>query len=299
MDSQKLENMLNLSLNISESDREKSRVLGVGFEPEEQRWELIVKFNGDPEWFARQGIDAEILLAGYAIVTIPQSRIPFLIAAEEIEYVEMPKELIYNVYFAKQQSCFPLQITDALENGRDEDTDNGGNLTGKGCLVAVFDSGIDYSLPDFLTGDAASENVQSRIRYLWDQSLTPNPEEGMQPPEGFLIGVEFTQQQITEAVRTGGQEGFKIVPSSDVSGHGTAVTAIAAGSNPNRLYTGAAPGADLLIVKLGQPGNSSWPRTTQLMRAFAYALRKARKLRMPLAVNLSFGNSYGPHEHCN
>ena len=296
MDSQKLENMLNLSLNLSEEDREKSAALNVGFEETEQTWELIVKYNGDPEWFEREGIQAEILLAGYAIVTIPQSRIPLLTASEQIEYVEMPKEFIYNIYFAKQQSCFPEVSGERVslrESGLSEQ-----NLTGQGCLIAVFDSGIDYTLPDFLVGSNSGtrENVESKILFLWDQSLEPDPEKGFYPPAGFSLGVEFSQEQISQAVRAGGTEGFQLVPSRDVTGHGTAVAAIAAGNNPNRRYTGAAPGADLLIVKLGQPGSGSWPRTTQLMRAFTYALRKARELGMPLVVNLSFGNSYGSHD---
>ena len=56
----------------------------------------------------------------------------------------------------------------------------------------------------------------------------------------------------------GGEETFRRVPSMDISGHGTAVAAIAAGSNPNARYTGAAPGAALLIVKLGQAGSGAY-----------------------------------------
>ena len=106
-------------------------------------------------------------------------------------------------------------------------TDRGG-LTGSGCIVAVFDTGIDYSLPDF------RDSAGSRILYLWDQTLAPDPERGFFPPEGFSVGVEFTQAQITEALEAGGEETFRRVPSMDISGHGTAVAAIAAGSNPNR-----------------------------------------------------------------
>ena len=156
--------------------------------------------------------------------------------------------------------------------------------------MAVFDTGIDYSLPDF------RDSAGSRILYLWDQTLAPDPERGFFPPEGFSVGVEFTQAQITEALEAGGEETFRRVPSMDISGHGTAVAAIAAGSNPNAQYTGAAPGAALLIVKLGQAGSGAYPRTTQLMRAMTYALGKAQALGMPMAVNLSFGNSYGAHD---
>ncbi len=309
MASQKLENILNLSLALSEEERARSQVLNIGFDEKEKTWELIVKFHGEISRLEQEGIGIEVLLAGYAIVTLPENRISFLTEQPEIEYVEMPKELTYSVYFAKQQSCFP-EVEEAVLYANDSyRTGNSGfsaemtgeYLTGRGCLMAVFDSGIDYTLSDF-----RDLNGESRILYLWDQSLTPQPENGLEPPQGFSLGVEFTKEQIDavllensenpEAMREQAEEGRRRIPSSDVTGHGTAVAAIAAGSNPNRLYTGAAPGASLLIVKLGSAGNSAWPRTTQLMRAFTYALRKAQEWDMPLVINLSFGNSYGAHD---
>ena len=286
MNSQKLENILNLSLDSSMEEREKSRTLNVGFDREDKTWELIVKFHGDISRLESEGIKVEILLAGYAIVTIPENLIPALTALDEIEYVEKPKDLLYSVYDAKQQSCFP-PVGSFYADGP---ASGNGNLTGRGCIVAVLDSGIDYTLPDF------RNSMGSRILYLWDQSLIPDPERGFYPPEGYSLGVEFTQEQINQALEAGEEEGFRLVPSIDVSGHGTAVAAIAAGSNTNARYTGAAPGAALLIVKLGQAGSGSYPRTTQLMRGLSYALGKAQALGMPLAVNLSFGNSYGAHD---
>ncbi len=296
MNSQKLENILNLSLELTEKERAKSQALNIGFDEKEKTWELIVKYHGEISRLEQEGIGIEVLLAGYAIVTLPENRIPFLTEQPEIEYVEMPKELIYSVYFARQQSCFP----DVSGNFEDRETDPQ-YLTGRGCLMAVFDSGIDYTLVDF-----RDENGESRILYLWDQSLMPQPENGLVPPQGFSIGVEFTKRQIDIALSGQSQNGgtavqqseeiMRWIPSRDITGHGTAVAAIAAGSNPNRLYTGAAPGTSLLIVKLGSAGNSAWPRTTQLMRAFTYALRKAQELNMPLVINLSFGSSYGAHD---
>ena len=303
MDSQKLEDILNLSLDSTMEEREKSLTLNVGFNEAEQTWELIVKFHGDISRLNGGRISVEVLLAGYAIVTIPESLIPALTALDEIEYVEKPRELLYNVYDAKRQSCFPPVgdfsgeragvfpfSPDSLQNGGMSLSAENGGLTGAGCLVAVFDSGIDYFLPDF------QNRAGSRILYLWDQTLTPDEERGFYPPEGFAVGVEFTKERIDEAIALGETEGFLLVPSADVSGHGTAVAAIAVGSSTNARYTGAAPGASLLIVKLGQAGSGSYPRTTQLMRAMTYALKKAQELGMPLAVNLSFGNSYGAHD---
>ena len=46
MQDQKLENLLNLALDATPRERERSLVLDVGFEPEERRWDLIVKYSG-------------------------------------------------------------------------------------------------------------------------------------------------------------------------------------------------------------------------------------------------------------
>ncbi len=136
--------------------------------------------------------------------------------------------------------------------------------------------GIDYRRRDF-----RKENGDTRILYLWDQT----------------VGEEYDSQQINEALQAEQEsDSYALLPSRDVSGHGTAVAGIAAGYNPETSYIGAAPGADLLIVKLGLPGELGFPRTTEIMRGVTYALRKAQEIKKPLVINLSFGNSYGAHD---
>ena len=102
-----------------------------------------------------------------------------------------------------------------------------------------MDSGIDYRMPDF-----RKEDGSSRILALWDQELER----------------EFSQEQSDEALQAESRDGaLELVPSIDRSGHGTAVAAIAAGSNPNLRLRGAAPGAGLLVVKLSQKQNGYPP----------------------------------------
>ena len=107
--------------------------------------------------------------------------------------------------------------------------------------------------------------------------------------------MEFDSAQINQALAApAGQRQYELLPSIDSSGHGTAVAGIAAGDSP--MYQGVAPEAELLIVKLGLPDAASFPRTTEIMRAVTYAIHKAIELRMPLVINLSFGNTYGAHD---
>ena len=94
------------------------------------------------------------------------------------------------------------------------------------------------------------------------------------------------------------ERAYEIVQSRDVSGHGTAVAAIAAGNGweGGGHYRGVAWESELLVVKLGTPLADSFPRTTELMRALDYVVGIAQEWRMPVAVNLSFGNTYGSHD---
>ena len=89
-----------------------------------------------------------------------------------------------------------------------------------------------------------------------------------------------------------------MVPSQDISGHGTAVAGIAAGNGrgSGNLYAGVAPESELIVVKMGSPMPDGFPRTTELMQAMDYVVRKALEFRMPVAINLSFGNTYGSHD---
>lgn len=66
---------------------------------------------------------------------------------------------------------------------------------------------------------------------------------------------------------------------------------VAAGSS-----MGVAPKADLLVIRLGNPQTNSFPRTTQLMRGVNYAVNLGVTLNRPVAVNISFGNTYGDHQ---
>lgn len=279
---QKRENILNLALETDVQERVRSEDLNVGFCMGTRCWELIAKYHGDLEEAARQISDlitVEYLIAGYAILTVPEQLVDAVTALEQVEYLEMPKRFFYSIDTGIADStCFAPVTLGAPY------------LTGKGVLILVADSGIDWKRRDF-----RDSRGRTRIRYLWDQTLTPS--ETRNPPEGFKIGVEFDAEQIDEALLAeNAQEQFALLPSIDVSGHGTAVAGIAAGANAETGYLGAAPGAELLIVKLGVADERGFPRTTELMRAVSWGLQKAQQMQMPLVINLSFGNCYGAHD---
>lgn len=273
----KADSSLNLALGLSPYEREKSEELAVGYNPVQNTWEIIVKFSGDLQDIQAAFPEMTIvpMQTEYAIITLPQYLIEPLSQFPQIEYIEKPKRLFAELSQALSSACiFPGQ-------------GNQRGLTGRGVIVAVVDSGIDYTHPDFRNADGTT-----RIRYLWDQTIPGNP------PAGYLIGTEYTAEQINEALAAERPaERRNLVPSVDSSGHGTSVAGIAAGNGraSNGQYTGVAPGSDLIIVKMGVPGERSFPRTTELMQGIDYAVRKSLELNQPVAINLSFGNTYGSH----
>lgn len=275
MADQKIDNLLNLAMEAASEERIKSKNLNVGYDPEKKLWDVIVKYSGSQSGLAGEQIQAVPLLGGYAVVTLPESEIDSYSHREQIEFIEKPKQLYFETFQGKEASCIlPLQ------NGVS-------GLTGRGVLVGIVDSGIDFFHPDFRTEDGSS-----RILSLWDQSIPGNP------PEGYVIGTEYTKEEINKALALGEIQGRRLVPSRDYTDHGTAVLGIAAGNG--RASGGANRGiayeSDLLVVKMKNADKNSFPRTTELMEGVDYLIRQSIRLGKPIVVNISFGNNYGSHK---
>ena len=275
MNDQKVDNLLNLAMDATSEERMKSESLNVGYDPEEKIWDIIVKYSGSESALTGDGIRVIPLLGGYAVVTLPEAEIDAYSDREQIEFIEKPKRLYFETLEGREASCIlPVQ------SGND-------GLTGRGILIGVVDSGVDFFHPDF-----RNENGSSRILKLWDQSMDGNP------PEGYTTGTEYTKEEIDKALALGETEGRRLIPSRDFSGHGTAVLGIAAGNGraSDGVNRGIAYESDLLIVKMGTVRETSFPRTTELMQGIDYLVRQAVKIGRPIAINVSFGNNYGSHQ---
>ena len=92
---QKLENLLNLSLDTTAKERSRSAELETGYNPEEQTWELIVKYSGSLDAARELGAAVEEMRNEYAILTVKESLIPYISALPQIEYIEKPKRLFF------------------------------------------------------------------------------------------------------------------------------------------------------------------------------------------------------------
>lgn len=236
--------------------------------------EVIVKFNGDIYSLSQKlGAEAEILYNDYAIIRIEKTKLSLLNANPQIEHLELPKKLYLEGPNSLISSCIPsVQRSTGL------------GLRGNGVIVAIIDSGIDYTHPDFRNKDGTS-----RILFIWDQTQMGTP------PPGFFSGSEYNTQQINNALQS--PDPFLVVPSVDTNGHGTAISGIAAGNGnaSDSVNIGVAPEADIIAVKVGYKGFQSFARSTELMRALKYVIDKAKGLNKPVCINMSFGMNNGSH----
>lgn len=148
------------------------------------------------------------------------------------------------------------------------------SLTGKGVLIGLIDTGIDYLHPDFIYDDNTT-----KIASLWDQS-----KDG-KPPKGFYIGSEYTKEDINNAIKNNDKS-----LSIDDEGSGTMLAGICAGMGKvNKNYVGVAEDAELIIVKMRKVNGNY--NNAMSSAGFDYIKQKARELQKPVVVNFGFGSN--------
>ncbi|WP_455504088.1 S8 family peptidase [Blautia sp.] len=165
-------------------------------------------------------------------------------------------------------------------------------LKGQGTAIAIVDSGIDYRNPLF------QNEMGSRILCIWDQTLEG---DGTEVPYGRV----FWKNDIDRALAS--ENPLEIVPSTDTNGHGTRMAAVAAGNNfPEENFSGAAPEATLIVVKVKQakkylrefylfPSEAELFQENDIMMGMDFAVRTANDRKLPLSVCLGIGSSQGAH----
>lgn len=169
------------------------------------------------------------------------------------------------------------------------------NLRGKGVLIGILDTGIDYTNPIFLNADGTT-----RIAAIWDQTIESN-----NPPESFFYGTEYTKSQINQALQS--ENPFEVVPSKDEIGHGTAVAGIAGGNEvPENDFYGIATEAEFVIVKMKIakentkeffciPKDAIAYQENDIAFSYNYLVNVSTRLSKPLVICNSLCSSEGAH----
>lgn len=171
---------------------------------------------------------------------------------------------------------------------------------GRGTLIGIIDTGIDYQNPLFRNPDGST-----RIVGIWDQSIEGPGIETGDIVEDIRYGTAYTEEQINEALRS--ENPLSIVPSVDTNGHGTFMAAIAGGNQvPAENFTGAAPECRFAIVKL-KPAKKYLRdfymitedaiafQENDIMLGIKYLRILARTYLLPLTTVLGLGTNTGSH----
>lgn len=305
---QKIENLLNVSLDATREELESSESLSTGFNWRDNTWEIIVRYTGNLDNIkANYNVYVRELLFNYAIIVTDKATIELISQEPQIVYVEKPKSLYFQLERAKSAACASnvrvgqpgaygyKNISRNINESISENTsgnigsgqtgrgiggiaDNGIQyLSGKGVITAIIDTGIDIYSSEFRNADGST-----RILDIYDQTL--QREYSAADIDAF-IGKDrnvYTGRDISQEENEG-------IPAFDNIQHGTNVAVIACGKS------GVAYESDIIVVKMGYSYNNQFPRTTSLMDAIDYIIRKAMEYNRPVAINISYGMNYGDH----
>lgn len=224
-------------------ERRVLRLLATG--PDQERWLLRMK---------SYGIFAQEVL-GVVRLDLEPEFLPLLLGSEEVRV-----DLGATFHPLLDLSVPSMGITEALQSPTIP-TD---------VLVAIVDTGIDLSHPDFRNPDGSTRFVA-----YWDQTY----------PRDSTTGTFCDSLMIDE----GECPNFPEEPIETILplGHGTHVAGIAGGNHIR--YRGLAPSALLIGVRIrfDEAG---------LVDALGWLERLANLWRKPMVVNLSLGSNEGPHD---
>lgn len=187
-------------------------------------------------------------------------------------------------------------------------------ITGKGVVIGIIDTGIDWTHPVFFSTNTPPT---TRIRRIWDQGIDPH--DSVQSPEASYMagsdryGVVYTDTMINAVLRKSAD--VSTIKHRDCCGHGTHVASIAAGngrfvdsssSTSNPTYAGVAPEVDIVVVKtlylfksFPQTSDGTYILYDQMFKDAVTFIMKVAELDLgnkPVVINYSIGNSIAPHD---
>ncbi len=172
------------------------------------------------------------------------------------------------------------------------------NLTGQGTVIGIVDTGIDYTNPVFRYEDGTT-----KIKYIWDQTVKGEPNDPL-----IKFGKVYTKEQINEALKS--EDPYSMVPHRDTVGHGTFLASIAAGRETGD-FIGAAPDAELIVIKLKKASNYYLKKflvpseqenayeSIDIMLGLTFIINKTQPMQIPSATCLGLGTNFGGHNGQN
>lgn len=242
----------------------------------------LVQAPAVAQQLARAGLGGQVLSPSVAALTLPVAELPRLLALPGLVRVDAQRTLS-----TRLDRSLPAIGAPVLQTG---------GLRGRGVVIAIVDTGIDFRRDDFRSVDG-----KTRIAYLLDGL---QPRLGLHPelPDSNGMAV-YTADDINillDAEDHSRPSPIRIAQ-ADVVGHGTHVAGIAAGNGrttgrgkPEGRYVGVAPEATLCVVQ-GTRGDGTFS-DADVIAGVRFCAGQAEAAGLPMVANLSLGSLGGPHD---
>ena len=160
----------------------------------------LIKTDGSLDGLDELGVEIQSVVGSVVAVSIPSDSLLQLTSLSNVEYIEAAHKLSLSNDISVPTTGAP--------GFHDSDID------GSGVIVAVIDSGVDFTHDDFRNSDGTT-----RIKFICDQTDPPQGGDNTCPGNGtFDGGTLWTESQINAALTGSGT-----VRQVDDNGHGTSL----------------------------------------------------------------------------
>ena len=229
---------------------------------------IIVENGADPYSLEEFGVEVNMVLD-----SIVSARIP-LEAIDKITDLEFVKKIDAG---GRGKPKMDKAREAIMVNNIISGIDLPSAYSGKDVVIGVIDCGIQLNHLNFY-----DKNGDFRIKRFWNQPINSGT-----PPEGYSYGSEYKTKE--EIIAAGYDETSET--------HACHVMGIAAGSYTDNDFYGIAPKSDIVFVSYNYNDNTAgW---NSISDAIAYIYDYAESVDKPCVVNISLGDTYGPHDGCS
>lgn len=219
-------------------------------------------------------------------------------------YLDQLQKDVPSIIFIDPRSMYVLQdiSPSSVDNINNVKINPYLNLTGRGVLIGMVDTGIDYLNEEFTREDGTS-----RVVSIWDQTIPDTKDQSV------YIGVTYSNEQINNAINAhkNNKDPYEIVPSKDDIGHGTKIAGIIGARGYNGRFQGIAHDSNFVIVKLFESINfknilrengveyTPVYNAAEVLAAIEYLKNFSINAKQPIVIYIGVGTTEGSHDGNN
>ncbi|MBR5531796.1 MAG: S8 family peptidase [Bacteroidales bacterium] len=229
---------------------------------------IIINKDADPYSLEEYGVKINMVIDSIVSARIPLDAIDKISALDIVKKIDSGGRVKPKMDKAREA----VKVNNIINS-----IDLPSAYSGKDVVIGIIDCGVQLDHINFFDSYG-----NLRIKRVWNQPVNSGT-----PPEGFSYGSEYkTQEEIIAA-------GYDDTSET----HGNHVIGIAAGSYKDNDFYGVAPESDIVFVSYNYNDMSiGW---SSISDAIGYIYDYADSVGKPCVINISLGDTYGPHDGCS